>query len=79
MRYAHEVENLMAAHPGREFKMIEIRRFVEGSQRIDPLDRARREAVRQGVVRVLEALVECKCVKKVYAAPKTAARYVWAH
>lgn len=54
MKYAKEVIDLMAAYPGRKFKMKQIINYV------DPRADARQRAVlRTGVWRVLVALEEC--------------------
>lgn len=54
MKYAKEVIDLMAAYPGRRFKMKQIINYV------DPRADARQRAVlRTGVWRVLVALEEC--------------------
>lgn len=55
MKYAKEVIDLLAAYPGREFRMIQIVRHVSGAR---PLSIRQRNAVRQGVLRVLESLEE---------------------
>lgn len=49
MKYAKEVIELMAAFPGRDFKMIEIVRYVNAP-------RSDRHKVRIGVSRVLKTL-----------------------
>lgn len=53
MKYAHEVIGLLAPYPGRHFRMAEIVRYVAPSAR--DTDRQR---VRNGVLRVLESLIE---------------------
>lgn len=54
MKYAKEVIDLMAAYPGRRFKMKQIINYV------DPrADTRQRAVLRTGVWRVLVALEEC--------------------
>lgn len=53
MKYAHEVIDLMAAYPGREFRMAEIIRHVARGRRLSPREA---EAARKAVRRVLAAL-----------------------
>lgn len=55
MKYAKEVIDLLAAYPGRRFRMIHIVRHVAGGQ---PGDVGERERIRKGVRRVLEELEE---------------------
>lgn len=50
MKYAREVIELMAAHPGVEFRMAQIVRYVVQGREVSP---RRRNAVREGVRRVL--------------------------
>ena len=73
MIYASEVMSLLAAHPRRPFRMIEIRRYVEVS--IGAKDKQRRQAVRIGVGRVIVALIECGVVQKVQSEKRTL--YEW--
>lgn len=51
MKYAKEVIELMSAYPGRDFRMIEIVRYVGAPKH-------ERHKVRVGVSRVLQALQE---------------------
>lgn len=53
MKYAKEVIDLLAAYPGRRFRMIHIVRHVAGGQ---PDDVGEWERIRKGVRRVLEDL-----------------------
>jgi hypothetical protein len=53
VKYAKEVIDLLAAYPGRRFRMIHIVRHVAGGQ---PGDMGERERIRKGVRRVLEDL-----------------------
>lgn len=53
MKYAHEVIDLLAPYPGRQFRMAEIVRYVDPkAQGVD------RQRIRNGVLRVLESLVD---------------------
>lgn len=63
MKYAAEVIGLLDAHRGRDFRMIEIRRYVEASVRCR--DKQQRTAIRRGVLRVMESLVDCGAVEVV--------------
>lgn len=74
MKYAREVIDLMAVHPGREFRMAEIVRYVCGGRRL-PLRET--EAVRKGVWRVLVALEEGGQVWRRADCDKSAV-YAWA-
>ena len=60
MLYAHEVIDLLAAFPGREWRMAEIVNYVARGR---PQCKQQRERYRKGVRRVLEALIEAKCVQ----------------
>lgn len=73
MKYASEVIDLLAAYPGREFRAGDIIRYVETSgcnQRVS------RQAIRNGVLRVLGALAESGQVMQVRRS-RTTARYLW--
>jgi len=76
--YAREVLQLLGAHPGREFRMAQIRRYVETQLNVPETDVARREAIRQGLVRVLEELIATGAVIAVRP-PKNrrSRRYIW--
>lgn len=53
MKYAHEVIGLLAPYPGRHFRMAEIVRYVApGARGMD------RQRIRNGVLRVLDSLIE---------------------
>lgn len=73
MIYASEVMSLLAAHPRRPFRMIEVRRYVEVT--ISAKDKQRREAVRIGVGRVMVSLIQCGVVRKVNTDKRTL--YEW--
>lgn len=59
MKYAREVMDLMAAFPGREFKMDGLVRYAAGSRATTLKER---RAIRKAIYRVLEALVDAGCV-----------------
>jgi hypothetical protein len=54
LKYAKEVLDLMGAYPGRDFKMREIIHYVSPKA----IGRER-NAVRRGVLRVMDELVTC--------------------
>lgn len=60
MRYAAEVIDLLAAYPGRPFRMIEIVRHVAKGR---PSCKQQRDRYRQGVLRVLRALVDADSIR----------------
>lgn len=55
MLYARECIELMAAFPGRDFRIGEIIKYVNGGK---ALDGKRRLAIRVGVYRVMQQLSE---------------------
>ena len=59
MKYAEEVIELLAAHPGRHFRMIQIVRYAVGGKP----DRTEWERVRRGVRRVLNHLQETGAIE----------------
>ena len=61
MKYAREVIDLMAAFPGRDFRMAQIVRHVG---RGVPESVVERERLRKGVRRVLEALADQGLVER---------------
>lgn len=73
MKYAKEVIDLLAAYPGREFRMIQIVRHVTRARVISP---NQRNAVRIGIFRVLEQLRESGQVEQKKGAA-TSATYAW--
>lgn len=74
MKYAKEVMDLMAAYPGRQFRMQELVRYVE--PRAVGNDRHR---VRTGIMRVLDHLESAGSVSKLDAdARGSFALYSWA-
>lgn len=57
MLYASKVIELLSAHPGRDFRMIEIIRYVGAKP-----NQRDRHRVRVGVARVVGVLAECGTV-----------------
>lgn len=73
MKYAHEVMDLLAPYPGRQFRMAEIVRYVEPHAK-----GVVRQRVHKGVLRVLKSLEEHGQVDIQPAAEAGGfARYVW--
>lgn len=73
MKYAHEVIELLAPYPGRQFRMAEIVRYVAPQAA-----GADRQRVRNGVLRVLESLEEHGSVEITPAASRGGfATYAW--
>lgn len=73
VKYASEVIGLLGAHPGRQFRMAEIVRYVEpeavGSGR---------QRIRNGILRVLESLSESGYVEIEPASARGGfATYAW--
>ena len=58
MKYAGEVIELMSAFPGREFRMIQLVKYINPKA-----DTRARQAIRIGVARVIAGLVETGSVK----------------
>lgn len=73
MKYAHEVIDLLAAYPGREFRMAEILRHVSRGM---PLTPASQEAMRRGARRVLDHLLDAGHVHRCGGNTKSAT-YAW--
>lgn len=73
MKYAHEILALMRPFPGREFRMAQLVREVSRGRE---LSSARRNAVREGVRRVLEHLCDSGHVIKIKEG-ETSAFYTW--
>lgn len=59
MLYAHEVIDLMAAYPGRDWRMVEVIRYVARGRELQLRER---EAIRKAVRRALEALSDAGMV-----------------
>lgn len=73
MKYAHEVIDLLAAHPGRSFRMAQIVRHVAPGADLESLSR-----VRRGVQRVMRSLEEHDQVGIIPAAEQGGfALYFW--
>ena len=73
MKYASEVIGLLGAHPGREFRMAQIIRHVTKGAAVAP---ANRQAIRVGVRRVLDSLIETGQVTHIKESD-TSSVYVW--
>lgn len=73
VKYASEVIGLLGAHPGRQFRMAHIIRHVTKGQ---PVSSASRQAVRVGVRRVLESLIETGQVVQIKES-ETSSVYFW--
>lgn len=73
MKYAKEVIDLMAAFPGRDFRMAQIIRHVTGGRNIPEPER---HAVREGVKRVLRQLCDSGQVEQDKDG-ETSAYYSW--
>jgi hypothetical protein len=79
LKYAREIIELMAAYPGREFKMDEIVRYIAGSKGRQRLEALEREAVRRSARNALKALADSGCVSIHYpsSANGSFALYRW--
>ena len=73
MKYAKEVIGLLAANPDIEFRMAQIVRHVTRAKQLSP---SRRNAVREGVRRVLVQLRETGQVVYESEGDKSGA-YIW--
>ncbi|MGB3818056.1 MAG: hypothetical protein ACWGIK_14390 [Achromobacter pulmonis] len=73
MKYATEVLDLMAAAPGRPWRMAELVRGASGAR---DLTRRERNAMRQAILRVLETLHEGGQVARIEHA-RNSLSYVW--
>jgi len=76
MKYVAEITDLMAAFPGRDFKMAEIVRYVAGGRK---LDRKKTEAMRRSVRRAVQAMSEAGVVmvRKPWASRGGFSLYRW--
>jgi hypothetical protein len=76
LKYAKEVIDLLAAYPGRGFKMIQIVRHVADGHPRDPKEW---ERIRKGVRRVLDSLEESGQVECQQSDAHTGgfALYIW--
>lgn len=52
MKYAHEVMDLMACYPGRQFRLMELVRHVSRGRNLTPTEKTR---IQRGVRRAMEA------------------------
>jgi hypothetical protein len=68
LKFASEIIDLMGAYPGRDFRMVQIVRYVANGR---TLDLKERRAARKAVLRALEALVASGSV---LLTPPTASR-----
>lgn len=59
MLYARELIELMAPYPGRDWRMVELVRYVSNGK---DLDVRGKRAVRKGVIRALGVLATTGCV-----------------
>lgn len=73
MKYATEILHLMRPYPGRQFRMAQLVRDAAGGRE---LSARQTEAVRKGVRRVLDHLIETGQVERVGGETKSVA-YVW--
>lgn len=73
MKYAREILGLMRPYPGREYRMAQLVREASGAR---PLSERQKEAVRKGVKRVLEHLIETGHVERVGEGTRGTA-YAW--
>lgn len=73
MKYASEVIDLLAAYPGKEFRMAQIVRHVTKGRAVSPV---RRHAIRKGVSRVLHELHDSGQVRFIKDG-ETSAFYAW--
>lgn len=74
MRYAAEVMDLLAAFPGRRFRMAEIVNHVARGRAVGS---AERERIRKSIRRVIEALIEAKCVLRTKPRQRVTVLYWW--
>lgn len=73
MKYAPEILGLMRPYPGREYRMAQIVRDVSRGR---TMSQRERNAVREGVRRVLDHLIDSGHVAKIKDG-ETSAFYVW--
>lgn len=72
MKYAKEVIDLLAAYPGRQFRMTEIVRHVSRARMLSTRER---NAMRQAILRVLASLEDSGQVMR--AAPASRSAVYW--
>lgn len=73
MKYAPEILGLMRPYPGRPFRMSQLVHEATGGR---PLSPRQMEAVRKGVKRVLDHLIDTGHVERVGGTTR-AALYAW--
>lgn len=73
-RYSRSVIELLAAFPGREWRMCQVVRHVARGR---VLGKPERERLRKGVRRALEALIEARVVQKKPGRRGGATLYRW--
>lgn len=73
MKYAHEILGLMRPYPGRQFRMAQLVREASAGRALTP---RQMEAVRKGVKRVLDHLIDTGQVVRSGGGTKSAA-YTW--
>lgn len=73
MKYAHEILGLMRPYPGRTFRMAQL---VREASKGEEITSRQKEAVRKGVRRVLDHLIETGQVERVGGDTKSAG-YIW--
>lgn len=73
MKYAHEILGVMRSYPNVEFRMAHLVREASAGRALTP---RQMEAVRKGVKRVLDHLIETGHVQRVGGGTRAAA-YRW--
>jgi len=73
VKYAHEILGLMRPYPGRPFRMSQLVHEASGGRTLTP---RQMEAVRKGVKRVLDHLIDTGHVERVGGTTR-AAMYAW--
>jgi hypothetical protein len=74
MKYAKELMDLMAAYPGRRFRMLEIVNYIAGRN----ADTREKKQVRMGVWRVIQMLEESGHIEvEAQSSRGATARYAW--
>ncbi|MBB5508140.1 hypothetical protein [Paraburkholderia atlantica] len=74
MKYARELMDLMAAYPGRQFRMLEIVNYIAGRH----AEQREKKQVRMGVWRVIQMLEESGHIDvEAQSGRGAAARYAW--
>lgn len=60
MKYAHEVIELMAPYPGRQFRLMELVRHASRGRHLSLAEKTR---MQRGIQRAMEALSDCGSVE----------------